>query len=243
MRMIQIRRSGARFVSQRLTARGGLVCGVTVLLAMWVVILPGCGVLDPGRASELEVTGGDGGEAGRLTGRFDKAYYAGQGSETLTFVLLDGPSEAPRQAAIVRMFWMPQAGRTPLARAATNATVLHMIFPREGGSAEVGVYAGAGFLYPGQRPGGPRLTARLWEAAVQLADRSDRFTDLLGQATLSGRIRATYDPPRVRRLLHQLNAEVNETLGYPRMVESDRPLAVPQRLVRQARQRQQSSGG
>jgi len=68
-------------------------------------------------------------------------------------------------------------------------------------------------------PGASRLTASLWQADLLLADRSERFKDLLGQSTLRGTFTAERNGDKVQELLLRLNLRVSERLGYPRLVD------------------------
>ena len=92
---------------------------------------------------------------------------------------------------------------------------------------EVGVYSGAGFLYLDDTPGSSQLTGSLWQADILLADRSDRFKDLLGQSTLRGSFTARRDDARVGDLLRQLNVKVSDRLGYPRLVDGTDSRPIP----------------
>ena len=193
-------------------AAGGSPRALALLLAL--IALAGCA-----NTGQLEVTG-QARQRVRLTGNFDRAIYAHHGNDRLTFVLLDGPAHDPEQAAIVRMFWMPRGGVTPVDPAATNATVSYLVFAGQNNQPrQLGVYSGAGFLYPRANPGGASLTAELWQANLQLIDRTDAFDDLLGQAILRGRFTAARDQAAVSRLVHQLNAATNTRLDYPSMVQ------------------------
>ncbi len=161
-----------------------------------------------------------------LRGRFDTAYYREADDNTVTFVLLDGDEASPTQAAVVRLFWRPRAGRTPLEETATNCTISYLVFADDPdgdvrNAGQVGVYVGAGFLFPGSKPGPAELTADLWDATVRLDTRSDRFADLLGTATMTGSFEARRDPAKVNELLNQLNRQVTQRLGFPRMVRND----------------------
>ncbi len=161
----------------------------------------------------------------KLTGDFDTAYYSDADPNSVTFVLLDGDEVNPTQAAVVRLFWRPRAGRTPLEETATNCTISYLVFAPDPDAdrrnpGEVGVYAGAGFLMPDRKPGPAELTADMWDASLRLDTRSDRFTDLLGSATLTGSFKARRDPAKVGTLLQQLNRAVAERLGFPRLVDA-----------------------
>ncbi|MEM6504958.1 MAG: hypothetical protein AAF711_05790 [Planctomycetota bacterium] len=158
----------------------------------------------------------------RLQGDFNSAYYVFDSAESITVVLIEGPEDNPTQAAAIRMLWRPKAGLTPVNPDATNATIQYIVFANrrtdEGFFREVGVYSGAGFLHLDSEPGNSRLTGSLWQADLLLADRSDRFKDLLGQSTLRGSFTAERDSVKVQDLLKRLNLKVSERLGYPRLV-------------------------
>ena len=128
------------------------------------------------------------------------------------------------------MMWQPKAGLTPVNPDATNATIQYIVFANrrteEGFYREVGVYSGAGFLHLDSTPGDARLNASLWQADLLLADRSERFKDLLGQSTLRGSFTAERDGVKVQELLKRLNLKVSQRLGYPRLVGEDNREAI-----------------
>ncbi|MCG8511126.1 MAG: hypothetical protein MI741_18055, partial [Rhodospirillales bacterium] len=147
---------------------------------------------------------------------------------SVTVVLLDGPANNPRQAITLRMFWRPRAGLTPLDAEATNATMHYIVFPLEAEAgndtpmnatrAPIGIYTGAGFLYPKRSPGAEDLLANVWDASLRLTDAGEGFVDLLGPATITGDLRATRDDAGVQDAIRQLNQLVADRLGYPRLV-------------------------
>ena len=197
------------------------------LAACWVllVLLPlagGCSWL-PVRHAALAVTSREDANT-RLQGDFDQAYYAFESDDEVVVVLTDGPDAQPTQAAVIRLFWTPQAGLTPIAPEATNATVQYIVFAdrrtQEGLFHEVGVYSGAGYLFLEDSPGTSRLSGSLWQADLLLADRSERFKDLLGQSRLTGSFTARRDNQKVGGLLRQLNTHITDRLGYPRLVHA-----------------------
>jgi len=196
-----------------------------LLFAVILVLLPGCGSLLV-QNSALSVVSRDDTTL-RLQGDFDRAYYTYNEKNAVTIVLIQGPDDEPVQAAAIRMHWQPAAGLTPINPDSTNATIQYMVFANrrtnDGYFREVGVYSGAGFLYLDDTPGSSQMTGSLWQADILLADRSDRFKDLLGQSTLRGSFTARRDDARVGDLLRLLNNQVSDRLGYPRLVESDRP--------------------
>lgn len=174
----------------------------------------------------------------QLNGRFDKAYYRFSSPNHVTLVLVDGPITSPRQAVTIRLFWEPFAGYTPVDPQATNATVQYVVFASAPSGAgkrghQVGIYSGAGFVYPDDTPGDPTLTGGLWQASVRLTDRSRRYTDQLGASVLEGSFSAKRNPEKVQQILHRINVEITQRLGYPRLIgRANTGDATPVRLAR-----------
>lgn len=182
------------------------------LIATAALVQLGCG----GSGGNLTITGNQATQV-VLDASFDSGVYRLEDPDTLTAVLWEGPMNSPRQVVTVRMFWNPQAGRTPLDPNATNVTVHHVIFSGDAGR-QVGVYAGAGFLLPRSWPGDASFTGIVRHASLQLSDRSDAFADLLGQADMEGQFTAVRDDAAVGQRLHQLNTLLLQRLGYPRLI-------------------------
>lgn len=158
----------------------------------------------------------------RLDTDFDRAVYSYDGKQVVTIVLFDGPETAPEQAATVRLLWTPRAGRTPITSQATNATIQYVILPDAASDrGEVGIYSGAGFLYPDSEPGDGTFVAEVWDATILLADGSPGFNDRLGKGSLRGDLTARRDDAAVEDLLKVINERITQRLGYPRMVVAD----------------------
>jgi hypothetical protein len=154
---------------------------------------------------------------------FDIALYRFDQDNALTAVLLQGSADQPTQAVTIRMFWRPRAGSTPLDRTATNATIQYAVFTGE----NVGVYSGAGFLYPQNTPGNDSLTAAIWQAILRPADQSLGYEDPLGKATVKGKFTVRRDDIAVEQLLRKLNVHISERLGYPRLVDGEDKASAP----------------
>jgi len=152
-----------------------------------------------------------------LVGGFTTRLYHMDDQNNLTLLLLDGPVDDPVQVLTIRMFWKPRAGRTPIDPTATNATIYYTIFSGNQ-SREVGIYSGAGFVYPAGQLGEPTFSASIWQATLRLTDRSTQFKDLLGAAILEGEVTAKRDDATVDRLLNQLRILISQKIGYPRSV-------------------------
>ncbi|GAB4193236.1 MAG: hypothetical protein Kow00105_07340 [Phycisphaeraceae bacterium] len=152
-------------------------------------------------------------------GGFDHALYAPHGKSALTVVLTDGPVDHPDRALIVRMFWRPKAAATPLDETATNATVQYIVFDRVKNT--VGIYSGGGFLYPETDLIQPTLQANLWQATLNLSEKSEGFEDTFGPSLMTGRFTAARNDEYLPEAVRQVNIAVSEVLGVPRFVDAD----------------------
>lgn len=188
---------------------------VMVLAAAGLLTMSGCSA---GKAGSMSITSQSSGGSS-LKGEFTTGLYRFDNKNQITMLLLDGPEESPNQAVTVRMFWSPRPGRTPIDKNATNATIHYIIFPDEA-HAQVGVYSGAGYMFPKGTPGAQELTLAIWQSTLRLTDSTDGFKDLLGPANLKGKITLKQDDAEVERIIRVLNANIRKTLGFPRMVEA-----------------------
>lgn len=216
---------------RRESASRGIALRAMGLAPAWAVALLVCGLALVGGCaspSSVVVRGQATASGGpvQLSGDFDSAWYRKVDDNAATFVLLDGSPSAPRQAAVVELFWRPRSGLTPVEPSATNMTVTYLIFAQRerelgraaGDRGELGVYAGAGFLFPRSALGGRELVVGVWDATLRLETRSSGFVDLLGLASMTGSFTATRDDQRVGELLEQLSERTRERLGFPRPV-------------------------
>lgn len=194
------------------------VVAPTVLVALVCYSLSGCATLKLGDDGGGKLTLQSHSEKDLvLKGGFDTGIYCADDKNHLIVVLFDGPVDRPTQVLTIRMFWKPRPGRTPIDHTATNASIHYVIFAGED-REEVGIYSGAGFVYPNSQPGRKTLRAGVWQANLRLADASDGFADLLGQSVLKGRFTAQLDELSVDQVLHRINVHIQQRLGYPRSV-------------------------
>jgi hypothetical protein len=213
---------------------------IALVLVIGCVTLTGCGLFVGGGRGDLAARSEA--QAGAvLQGRFTHAVYSFDTKDNLTILLSDGPIDTATQIMTVRMFWQPRAAHTPLDPTATNVSIQYVVFTPPGiapapGSApesapasiggidapkaQVGVYSGAGFLWPDSKPGKSSFKARIRQANLRLSDRSAAFADLLGKARLEGSFAAARDDEAVLAGLRQLHARLTAHLGYPRLVDA-----------------------
>jgi hypothetical protein len=161
-----------------------------------------------------------------LTGKFKTGYFAFHDANRVTVVLLDGNEDAPDQALIIRMLWLPRGSKTPVNRNATNATIKHIVFAGENRSI-VGVYGGGGYFYPKQNPKATRkhLDAAIWDGSMALQHASKGFADRLGRVQIDGKLKnIIHDDAKVEALLDALDSEVSQKVGYKVLVQRDAQL-------------------
>ncbi len=151
-----------------------------------------------------------------ITGRFTDALYAIGDRNQVNILLIAGDPEAPEQVVHIRQFWTPVAGSTPIDRGATNASVRYVVFRGE----EAGVYAGAGFLFPADEPGGQSLGFELRQANLRLRDATDSFERSIRLAVASGDVTARLAPGEIQQRLRTVHKRMREVLGYPALVRS-----------------------
>lgn len=158
-----------------------------------------------------------------MSGEFTQAFYRFEDQNTVTVVLIQGPVDAPERIAALEMFWKPRAGLTPIDRSATNALVRFFEFrDTQAEPNTVGVYAGAGFMRLHDNPTVGTVEGNLWDADLRLTDRSEAYTDRLGRAVLAGSFTAQRNDAMVTTILRELNQQIEERLGYPRLVNQSR---------------------
>lgn len=187
---------------------------VVLLCLLGLATLAGCS----SRGGQLAITSQNI-RGSELTGKFTTGLYRYDDRNQLTMLLVDGPIEAPAQAVTIRMFWSPRPGRTPIDPTATNATIHYIIFAGEN-RQEVGIYSGAGFLFPKGKPGSDTFTAQIWQSTLRLTDATDQFQDLLGPSNLKGQVTLKHDDIALEKALRDLNIQLRETMGFPRLVDA-----------------------
>lgn len=164
--------------------------------------LPGCWGSGGGRTVELRSA-----EAGsRLVATATMQAYRSSDPNSAEIYTTDLPAwalEADADLSTVegnmtqfRMFIDPEPGETPIDPTACSVTIRHIVIAR----GEVGVYAGGGFLHPGDSPGGRSFGGSVRGATVRLVAASPGFKDLLGPSSFKGGFSATKDEQLTRRM-------------------------------------------
>ena len=82
----------------------------------------------------------------------------------------------------IELLWSPRPGYTPIDYEAANIAVRYIVISGN----EFGIYEGGGFGYPLGDPQDGSMVLKIDSAALQLAESTDHFVDLLSPAVLSG---------------------------------------------------------
>lgn len=80
----------------------------------------------------------------------------------------------------IHLFLDPKPGKTPIEPTAANASVRYAIIS----SGQIGIYDGAGFMLPGQKPGKSSISGSFSGAPIRLTRATDGFDDPLTPARL-----------------------------------------------------------
>jgi hypothetical protein len=154
---------------------------------------------------------------GRLAPGFDEAVYHVAEDDTVVAILSSGePREGPKQAMLVRMFWRPQPGQTPIDATATNATLHHIQFAENG--THTAVYHGSGFVYFRGDPGEGSLELSVWDAILVPKEAGEAFEGPARQL-IKGSFTAAQNETLVQERLQRLRQRLQKQLGSPHLVQ------------------------
>lgn len=122
---------------------------------------------------------------------FKEAWYRMDRDRTLFFVLKRNTIDPDTQQTVyqvllIRAFWQPVGGRTPMDPAALNATFRYLVMSPKA----VGMYEGAGFVRLSQKAGAKDLDARIVDGDLRLTEASADFHDNFGRAIFRGALSA-----------------------------------------------------
>ncbi len=105
----------------------------------------------------------------------------------------------------IHLFLDPKPGRTPIEPTAANASIRYVIIS----AGQVGIYDGAGFMLPGQRPGKDTISGSFNAAPVRLTRATEGFSDPLTPARVDMSFDAKLDElasPELRARIDALAA-------------------------------------
>lgn len=81
----------------------------------------------------------------------------------------------------IHLFLDPKPGKTPIEPTAATASIRYAIIS----AGQVGIYDGAGFMLPGQKPGKSSISGSFNAAPLRLSRATDAFSDPLTPARLT----------------------------------------------------------
>lgn len=127
----------------------------------------------------------------------------------------DDLTDAAGSILHIHYFLSPSAGNTPIDDTACNVTVRNLVIaPGSGGRSQViGEYGGGGFFFPSGVIGDEVFGGSMREGTHRLLASTAGFKDLLGPASIGGRMLAARDDvladaiqARMQRLVRELSA-------------------------------------
>jgi hypothetical protein len=107
-------------------------------------------------------------------------------------------SGSTTQYLYVHIFWTPKPGKTP-ADSTTADAVLRYVVSTDGG---VAVYSGTGFAFPKPAFGGG-LEIDIESGCLRLESHRGDLSDFLGDARVTGHLKARADPAEAAHLIRQ----------------------------------------
>ncbi len=160
------------------TLRRCIVLAPVVLICL---IIGGCKSFGPLRIKPVQNT-----TSGELRPQFPTAYYRVSRDGTCYFYLqTTTPARAGqviRQIALIRVFWRPVPGETPILPTAINATFRYIVITPSG----AGIYSGAGFIRLHNSRHARVMHASIVDGSLHLISSSGYFHDPLGPARITG---------------------------------------------------------
>ncbi len=129
-----------------------------------------------------------------LEPQFTEGFYRVTRDHTYDFYLqtstaaAKGKKAAVKQIAIIRVFWRPIPGITPILSSSINATIRYIVITPGG----VGMYQGGGFVRLFNARGARVMHAAIVGGDLRLTGASGYFKDALGPSRIRGNIRAVH---------------------------------------------------
>lgn len=153
----------------------------------------------------------------RFVSELPAAVYRFRDRNTADVYLTDLPREAldpeadifgvSGQLVHIHLFVTPAAGDTPIDDTACSASIRHVVISQ----GQVGVYAGGGFLLPGDKPGEPQFSGKINGATLRLVSSSKGFVDRLGAVEMAGVVKAPLNEPMSAALADRLRTLIELT--------------------------------
>lgn len=173
---------------------------VDILLVLLLGLLPlwmsGCGYFQPLSIIPVRSRGNS-----ALQPSFHQAFYYVTRDGTYRFIL---ESKSPgktgiTQMMLMRVFWKPVPGLTPILSTAINATFQYIVITPSG----TGRYSGAGFVRLHNGRHAAIMHATMVDGDLRLTASSGYFHDALGPSRIRGDFTADRQPRRAIAMLLQ----------------------------------------
>jgi hypothetical protein len=159
---------------------------LTVLLLL-AAALAGCKSFGPMRIKPVSSSRG-----ATLRPGFTSGYFRVSRDGVYHFILSSSTKAvtggAVTQVMILRVFWTPVPGVTPIVHTAINTTIRYLIFTPHG----CGMYQGAGFVRLHNGSHARLMHASLVDGDLRLTGASGYFTDALGPSRITGDFNAIH---------------------------------------------------
>ena len=134
---------------------------------------------------------------------FTSGYYRRDRDDVYHFILLANTKTSYgtiKQVMILRVFWKPIPGVTPILSTAINTTFRYLVFTPNG----CGMYQGAGFIRLHNGSHAHEMHASIVDGDLRLTGASGYFTDAIGPSQISGDFKAIYSKPKTISLILQV---------------------------------------
>ena len=102
----------------------------------------------------------------------------------------------------IHLFLDPKPGKTPIEPTAANASIRYALIS----SGQIGIYDGAGFMLPGQKPGEESISGSFLSAPLRLSRATEGFADPLTPAKLDLSFDAQLDDQAAPELQARIDA-------------------------------------
>lgn len=102
----------------------------------------------------------------------------------------------------IHLFLDPKPGKTPIEHTAATASIRYAIIAL----GEIGIYDGAGFMLPGQKPGKDTISGTIRSAPLRLTRATPRFSDLFEAAKIDLEFSAKLNDANASELQARLDA-------------------------------------
>ncbi len=171
-----------------------------IFLGLWLGVLPlllgGCGYFRPLSIIPVRSQAGS-----TLQPHFHQAFYYVTRDGTYHFILKSrtGGNTGITQMMVIRVFWKPVPGITPILSTAINATFEYIVITPSG----TGRYSGAGFIRLHNGKHAAIMHATMVDGDLRLTASSGYFQNALGPSRIRGDFTADRDPRRAIAMLLQ----------------------------------------